>query len=59
MHSDAIMMTVLTHPLHVLLIGMIFGRLVRTGVAATVQARHTGSKIHPAPAADLSEIRAA
>ena len=59
MFSETIMMTVLTHPLRILLIGMILSRLVRDGVAAAIQARRTSSGSHPAPVADLSEIRAA
>ena len=59
MHCDAIMMTVLTHPLHVFLIGMILGRLVRDGVAAAGQARRADSVSHPEPVADPTDLQAA
>ena len=62
MLSQAIMMTVLTHPLQVLLIGVIISRLAREGVAVATQARQArrmGSGSHPAPAADASDLRAA
>ena len=59
MLSQAIMLTVLTHPHKVLLVGVILSRLARDGVAAATQARRTSSGSQPAPMADLSEIRAA
>ena len=55
----AITMTVLTHPLHVLLIGVILSRLVREGVAQARQVRRPGTGSHPAPAAGPSHLRAA
>jgi len=53
MLSEAITMTVLTHPLQVLLVGMIVSRLAREalgGVTAAQQVR---------PVADRSDLRAA
>jgi hypothetical protein len=58
----AITMTVLTHPLQGLLIGMILSRLVREGVAQarqTWQARRPGTGSHRAPAAGPPHLWAA
>ena len=54
--STAITMTILTHPLQVLLIGVILSRLVREGVT---QARRPGTGSYPAPVAPPSRLRAA
>ena len=56
------MMTVLTHPLQVLLIGMIISRLARDAVVGATQARQTrrlDAGSHPAPVAAPSDLRAA
>jgi hypothetical protein len=59
MDSTAITMTILTHPLQVLLIGVILSRLVREGVAQVRQPRRPGTGSHPAPVAGPSHLRAA
>jgi len=61
MPSHAFILAVLTHPLHVLLVGVILSRLVRDGVDAATQAwrarrSSTGSQL---PVADPSDLRAA
>jgi hypothetical protein len=55
----AITMTVLTHPLQVLLIGMILSRMVREGAARARQARRPRTGSHPAPVTRPSHLRAA
>jgi hypothetical protein len=61
MLSHAITMAVLTHPLHVLLVGVILSRLMREGaVAATWAWRARRSSTHSGlPVADPSDLRAA
>ena len=59
MSSETMMMTILTHPLQVLLMGVIFCRLVREGVAQARQVRRMGSRSRPGPVADSSDLRAA
>jgi len=59
MAPETIMLTVLTHPFQVLLMGIILIRLAREVVAAATQARGMEPGSHPAPAADLSERRVA
>ena len=61
MLSDAITMTALTHPLQVLLIGMLLVRLMREGLAVATGTRQsptdsTGSAV---PAAAHSDLQAA
>ena len=58
MDSTALMMTILTHPLQVLLIGVILSRLVREGVTQARQAWRPGTGRPPAPVAP-SRLRAA
>lgn len=61
MPSHAIMLAVLTHPLHVLLVGVILSRLVRYGVEAATQAwraRRSSIGSH-LPVADPADLRAA
>jgi hypothetical protein len=55
----AITMTVLTHPLQVLLMGVILFQGVRTAISAVVEARRPGTGSHPAPVAGPSHLRAA
>jgi hypothetical protein len=52
MFSEVIMTTVLTHPLHVLLLGMVVSRLAREAFGATTWARQV-------PLADLPDLRVA
>ena len=56
----AITMTVLTHPLQVLLMGMITFRGVRAAISAVVvEARRPARGSHPALVAGPSHLRAA
>jgi len=55
----AITMTVLTHPLQVLLMGVILFHGVRAAISGVAEARRPGSGSHPVPVAGLSHRRAA
>jgi hypothetical protein len=55
----AITTTVLTHPFHVLFMGMILVRGVRAAISAVEEARRPGSGSHSAPVAGPSHLRAA
>jgi len=61
MLSDAMKMAVLTHPLHVLLVGVILSRLTREGVVAATRAwqARRPSTGRPLPVADPSDLGAA
>ena len=60
MLSETITMTVLTHPLQVLLIGMILVRLAREGFAAATRARQAPTDSNCSPVrADPSDLQAA
>jgi hypothetical protein len=52
-------MTVLTHPLQVLLAGVILLHGLRAAIAAVVESRRPGAGIHPAPVAGPSHLGAA
>jgi hypothetical protein len=58
MAFETILTTILTHPLHALLIGMILSRLTGDAARAITQTRGTHSGSSPAPAAGLSETSA-
>ena len=55
----AITTTVLTHPIHVFLLGMILFRGVCAVISAVEEARWPGSGSHSAPVAGPSHLRAA
>ena len=55
----AITMTVLTHPLQVLLMGMITFRGVRAAISAVAEARRPGTGSQPASVPGPSHLRAA
>jgi hypothetical protein len=62
MDSTAITMTILTHPLQALLMGMIVLRGVQGAIAAgreTRQVRRQRSGSHPTPVAGRSDLQAA
>jgi hypothetical protein len=62
MFSHAIELAILTHPLHVLLVGMIVLRGVQAAIAVgreTWRVRRLRSGSHPAPAAGRSDLQVA
>ena len=62
MASQAITMTVLTHPIQVLLMGMIVLRGVQAAISVgreTWRVRRPGSGSHPTPVAGRSDLEAA
>ncbi len=55
----AITMTVLTHPLQVLFMGVILFHGVRAAISAAAEARRPRTGSHPAPVAGPSHLQAA
>jgi hypothetical protein len=59
MIPEAITMTVLTHPLHVLFMGMLLVHVVRATISAVEEARRPRNGRRPAPAAGPSDVQTA